>query len=87
MLVTNAPAGFANGFAQYRCPSHRQPRMGPFALLAPFVFEVEDELPVVLDPQEAVQADWVHLGCKPEHIITPEDLAARLNVPDSWVYE
>ena len=36
-------------------------RTGPFVLVAPFVFEVEGELPTVLDPREAVEAVWVPL--------------------------
>jgi 8-oxo-dGTP pyrophosphatase MutT (NUDIX family) len=36
-------------------------RTGPFVLVAPFVFEVEGELPTVLDPREAAEAVWVPL--------------------------
>jgi 8-oxo-dGTP pyrophosphatase MutT (NUDIX family) len=36
-------------------------RTGPFVLVAPFVFEVDCELPTVLDPREAVEAVWVPL--------------------------
>ncbi len=34
-------------------------KTGPWLSVAPFVFEVEAELPVVLDPREAVEAKWV----------------------------
>jgi 8-oxo-dGTP diphosphatase len=34
-------------------------RTGPFVLVAPFVFGVEDELSTTVDTQEAVQAVWV----------------------------
>ena len=36
-------------------------RAGPFVLVAPFVFEVDGELPAVVDPREAVEAVWVPL--------------------------
>ena len=36
-------------------------RVGPFALVAPFLFRVPGELPIVLDPREAVEALWVPL--------------------------
>jgi 8-oxo-dGTP diphosphatase len=37
-------------------------RTGPFVLVAPFVFEVERELPTLVDPEEAVEAVWVPLS-------------------------
>ena len=33
--------------------------LGPRMLVAPFVFSVEQELPAVADPEEAVEAVWV----------------------------
>jgi len=37
-------------------------RVGRFLLVAPFVFSVDEEQPVSLDAQEAVEAVWVPLG-------------------------
>jgi 8-oxo-dGTP diphosphatase len=37
-------------------------RVGRFLLVAPFVFRVDCEMPVILDPREAVQAVWVPLS-------------------------
>jgi 8-oxo-dGTP pyrophosphatase MutT (NUDIX family) len=37
-------------------------RVGRFLLVAPFLFGVDDERPVRLDPREAVAAVWVPLG-------------------------
>ncbi|MGA2989335.1 MAG: CoA pyrophosphatase [Candidatus Korobacteraceae bacterium] len=34
-------------------------RVGPYLWVAPFVFEVETELPTVLDTREAVEAVWI----------------------------
>jgi 8-oxo-dGTP pyrophosphatase MutT (NUDIX family) len=34
-------------------------RVGPYLWVAPFVFEVESELPTVLDAREAVEAVWI----------------------------
>jgi excisionase family DNA binding protein len=36
-----------------------------------------------------IKFSFSHLGpgLKPENILTPEEVAARLKVPDSWVYE
>lgn len=34
-------------------------RTPPFMVVAPFVFAIENELPTVLDPEEAVEAVWV----------------------------
>jgi 8-oxo-dGTP pyrophosphatase MutT (NUDIX family) len=44
-------------------------RVGPFLLVAPFVFRVPVELPTVLDPQEAAEARWLPLALlrDPEH--------------------
>jgi 8-oxo-dGTP diphosphatase len=36
-------------------------RTGPFVLVAPFVFELDGELPAVVDPREAVEAVWIPL--------------------------
>jgi 8-oxo-dGTP diphosphatase len=40
-------------------PTLARRRTGPFLLVAPFVFEVETELPTVLDPNEAAGALWI----------------------------
>jgi 8-oxo-dGTP diphosphatase len=37
-------------------------RVGRFLLVAPFVFSVDDERPVLLDPREAVEAVWAPLS-------------------------
>lgn len=37
-------------------------KTGPFVLVAPFVFEVDQELPTVVNPEEAVEAVWVPLS-------------------------
>jgi hypothetical protein len=37
-------------------------RTGRFLLVAPFVFRIARELPVALDPEEAVEALWISLG-------------------------
>jgi 8-oxo-dGTP pyrophosphatase MutT (NUDIX family) len=34
-------------------------RAGPFVLVAPFVFEVDGDLPTVVDMEEAVEAVWI----------------------------
>jgi 8-oxo-dGTP pyrophosphatase MutT (NUDIX family) len=39
-------------------PAIARRRTGPFLLVAPFVFEVESELPTLLDLREAVEAVW-----------------------------
>jgi 8-oxo-dGTP pyrophosphatase MutT (NUDIX family) len=36
-------------------------RVGPFLLVAPFVFRVESELATILDPLEAAHAEWAPL--------------------------
>jgi ADP-ribose pyrophosphatase YjhB (NUDIX family) len=36
-------------------------RSGPFMLVAPFVFNVDEELATVIDPEEAVEARWMPL--------------------------
>jgi len=42
-------------------------KTGPFVLVAPFVFEIDRELPTVVNPEEAVEAVWVPLSmwCDP----------------------
>ncbi len=45
-------------------PTMARRRSGPFLLVAPFVFEIEAELPTVLDASEAVGAIWL-----PQHIL------------------
>jgi 8-oxo-dGTP diphosphatase len=37
-------------------------RVGRFVLVAPFLFQVAGELPVILDPREAVEALWTPLS-------------------------
>jgi 8-oxo-dGTP pyrophosphatase MutT (NUDIX family) len=37
-------------------------RIGPFLLVAPFVFRLEREMTTILDPLEAAHAEWVPLG-------------------------
>ncbi|MGA2741393.1 MAG: CoA pyrophosphatase [Bryobacteraceae bacterium] len=43
-------------------PATARRRVGPFLLVAPFVFSVDAEQPVTLDPREAVEAVWVPLS-------------------------
>ena len=43
-------------------PAVARRRVGPFLLVAPFLFNVDDEQPAVLDPQEAVEALWTPLS-------------------------
>ena len=42
--------------------AHAQRKLGPRLAVAPFVFDVKAELPVVLDPREAVEARWIPLS-------------------------
>jgi 8-oxo-dGTP diphosphatase len=59
-------------------------RTPPFMVVAPFVFAIENELPTVLDPEEAVEAVWVPT----EYWRTPEKHTLR-NVPGmpaSWLF-
>jgi hypothetical protein len=37
-------------------------RVGPFLMVAPFVFRIESELATILDPLEAAHAEWVPLS-------------------------
>jgi len=41
------------------------------------------------DVTDRVKNSFLHIspGLKPEDILTPEEVAARLKVPESWVYE
>lgn len=43
-------------------PAHARRKTGPRLVVAPFVFDVEAELPVVLDQREAVEAKWIPLS-------------------------
>jgi len=43
-------------------PAVARRRVGRFLLVAPFLFNVADEQPTTLDPQEAVEAVWVPLS-------------------------
>jgi 8-oxo-dGTP pyrophosphatase MutT (NUDIX family) len=40
-------------------PTLARRRTGPFLLVAPFVFDIATELPVVLDPKEAAGTMWI----------------------------
>ena len=59
-------------------------RTGPFVLVAPFVFEVDGELPTVVDTEEAVEAVWIPLSvwCDP----TMHSLRAVPGLPDNWLF-
>ncbi len=59
-------------------------RTGPFVLVAPFVFGVEDELPTVVDPREAAEAVWMPLNvwCDP----TRHSLRAVPGLPGDWLF-
>jgi len=59
-------------------------RTGPFLLVAPFVFNVDDELPTVVDLEEAVEATWVPLStiCDP----TMHSLRSVPGVPENWLF-
>jgi 8-oxo-dGTP diphosphatase len=43
-------------------PTIARRRTGPFLLVAPFVFEIETELPTMLDAKEAAGAVWIPLS-------------------------
>ena len=43
--------------------------------------------PVLTDPARASDFSHISPTLKSEDILTPEELAARLKVPESWVYE
>ncbi|MFN7996868.1 MAG: CoA pyrophosphatase [Bryobacteraceae bacterium] len=51
-------------------------RIGPFLLVAPFVFDIETELPTVLDSTEAVGAVWI-----PERTVLDPGQHSFRNVP------
>ena len=59
-------------------------RMGPFVLVAPFVFEVDCELPTVLDPREAVEAVWVSLSVWRDP--AKHSLRAVPGLPADWLF-
>jgi 8-oxo-dGTP pyrophosphatase MutT (NUDIX family) len=59
-------------------------RAGPFVLVAPFVFEVEAELPTVVDPREAVEAVWVPLDMWRDP--TRHSLQAVPGLPGDWLF-
>lgn len=59
-------------------------RTGPFVLVAPFVFEVDFELPTVLDPREAVEAVWVPLDRWRDP--TRHSLMAVPGLPGDWLF-
>ncbi len=37
-------------------------RVGPYLVVAPFVFRIDDQLPVIPDPREAAEALWIPIG-------------------------
>ena len=59
-------------------------RTGPFVLVAPFVFNVNGELPTVVDPEEAVEALWVPLSdwCDP----AMHSLRNVPGLPGNWLF-
>lgn len=59
-------------------------RTGPFVLVAPFVFDVDGELPTTVDPEEAVEAVWVPLSvwCNP----ALHSLTAVPGLPSNWLF-
>jgi 8-oxo-dGTP pyrophosphatase MutT (NUDIX family) len=59
-------------------------RTGPFVLVAPFVFGVDDELPTVVDPREAVEAVWVpqSVWCDPAQ----HSLRAVPGIPGDFLF-
>lgn len=59
-------------------------RTMPFILVAPFVFRVEDRLPTVVDPREAVEAVWLPQSvlCDP----TQHSLRAVPGLPEDWLF-
>jgi 8-oxo-dGTP pyrophosphatase MutT (NUDIX family) len=59
-------------------------RTGPFVLVAPFVFEVDGELPTVLDHREAVEAVWVPLDIWRDP--TRHCLRAVPGLPGDWLF-
>jgi len=59
-------------------------RSGPFVLVAPFVFEVDDELSAVVDPREAVEAVWIPLDVWRDP--TRHSLRAVPDLPCDWLF-
>jgi 8-oxo-dGTP pyrophosphatase MutT (NUDIX family) len=59
-------------------------RAGPFVLVAPFVFEVEVELPTVLDHREAAEAVWVPLDVWRDP--ARHSLRAVPGLPVDWLF-
>lgn len=59
-------------------------RTGPFLLVAPFVFNVEDELPTVVDPEEAVEAIWVPIRVLRNPAM--HSLRSVPGVPKNWLF-
>lgn len=59
-------------------------RTGPFVLVAPFVFHVDEELPTVVDHEEAVEAVWVPQStwCDPAQ----HSLRAVPGLPEHWLF-
>jgi 8-oxo-dGTP pyrophosphatase MutT (NUDIX family) len=59
-------------------------RMGPFVLVAPFVFGVDGELPTIVDDREAVEAVWVPLNVWRDP--TRHSLRAVPGLPGDWLF-
>ena len=59
-------------------------KTGPFVLVAPFVFEVEGELPAVVDPREAAEAVWVPLDVWRDP--ARHSLRAVPGLPGDWLF-
>ena len=59
-------------------------RTGTFVLVAPFVFEVDGELPTVVDHREAVEAVWVPLSIWRDP--TRHSLRAVPGLPSDWLF-
>jgi 8-oxo-dGTP diphosphatase len=59
-------------------------RTGPFVLVAPFVFSVDEELPAIVDHEEAVEALWVPQStwCDPAQ----HGLRAIPGLPPHWLF-
>jgi 8-oxo-dGTP pyrophosphatase MutT (NUDIX family) len=59
-------------------------RAGPFVLVAPFVFDVEEELRTIVDHREAVEAMWVPLNVWRDP--TRHSLSAVPGLPGDWLF-
>ena len=59
-------------------------RTGPFVLVAPFVFQVEGELPTVVDPEEAVEAVWMSLNAWTDPFT--HSMTSVPGIPSNWLF-